>query len=187
MYFILFMAGQSFQMAKHWNSFLSHYNTHILVPTTASIEEVNDDLTSALYAADAKPCWMMDSGATHHITPCQSDFKDYSLVKGTICLGDKSTVDQIGVGTIIFKSPQGYEITLSNVFHVPAIKMCFMSTHTLMQKGALVTFDERAFKIIHKEHCVAIGYLKNNLYWLDAKGSSLNAHTRCHQQAVVSF
>src|SRR5260370_20140333 len=52
-----------------------------------------------------------------------------------------------------------------------------MSTHTLTQKGALVTFDQRAFKIIHKEHCVAIGYLKDNLYWLDAEGISLNAHT----------
>jgi hypothetical protein len=45
-------------------------NTHTLVSTSASIEEVNDDLTAALYAADAKPRWMMDSGATHHITPC---------------------------------------------------------------------------------------------------------------------
>src|SRR5258707_5012850 len=149
-------------------------NTHILVPTTASTEEVNDDLTAALYAADAKPCWMMDSGATHHITPCQSDFKDYSLVKGTICLGDKSTVDQIGVGTIVFKSPQGYKITLSNVLHVPAVKMRFMSTCALTQKGASVTFDQRAFKIVHKKCCVATGYLKDNLYWLDAKGHQEN-------------
>jgi Pol polyprotein len=152
-------------------------NTHILVPTTASIEEVNDDLTAALYTADAKPCWMMDSGATHHITPCRSDFKDYSLVKGTICLGDKSTVNQIGVGSVIFKSPQGYKITLSNVLHVPAVKTCFMSTHALMQKGALVTFIKRVFQIVLKECCVAIGYLKDNLYWLDAEGIFLNAHT----------
>src|SRR5258708_40208154 len=61
-------------------------NTHILVPTTASIEEVNDDLTAALYAANAKPSWMMDSGTTHHITPCRYDFKEYSLVKGPIGL-----------------------------------------------------------------------------------------------------
>ncbi len=46
-----------------------------------------------------------------------------------------------------------------------------------MQKGASVTFDQRAFKIVHKEHCVAVGYLKDNLYWLDAEGSSLNAYT----------
>jgi hypothetical protein len=120
---------------------------------------------------------MMDSGATHHITPCQSDFKDYSLVNGTIHLRDKSTVNQIGVGTVIFKSTQGYEITLSNVLHVPAVKIQFMSTHALMQKGASVTFDNRAFKIIHKDWCIAAGYLENNLYWLDDTGSSLNAHT----------
>src|SRR5258707_12253537 len=52
-----------------------------------------------------------------------------------------------------------------------------MSTRALTQKGASVTFDQRAFKIVHKECCVAIGYLKDNLYWLDAKGISLNAHT----------
>ena len=151
-------------------------NSHVLVPTTASIMEVNDDLTAALYAAEAKSRWMMDSGATHHITPCRSDFKDYSLTKGTIRLGDKSTVDQVGVGSVVFKSPQGYEITLSNVLHVPAVKTRFISTRALAQKGASVTFDNRAFKIVHKERCVAVGYLEDNLYWLDATGSSLNAH-----------
>jgi hypothetical protein len=152
-------------------------NTHILVPTTASVEEVNDDLTAALYAADAKPRWMMDSGATHHISPCRTDFKDYSLVNGTIRLGDKSTVNQIGTGTVVFKSSQGFEITLSNVLHVPAVKTRFMSTRALAQKGASITFDDRAFKIVHKGRCIANGYLEDNLYWLDAAGSSLNTHT----------
>ena len=151
-------------------------NTHVLVPSTASVEEVNDDLTAALYAADAKPCWMMDSGATHHITPCRTDFKDYSLANGTIRLGDKSTVDQIGVGTVVFKSPQGYEITLSNVLHVPTVKTRFMSTRALAQKGASITFDDRAFKIIHKGRCIAIGYLADNLYWLNSADNSLNTH-----------
>jgi len=118
----------------------------------------------------------MDSDATHHITPCRDEFKDYSLVNGTICLGDKSTVNQIGVSTVVFKSPQGYEITLSNVLHIPAVKMRFMSTCALTQKGASVTFDERAFKIVHKGRCIAIGYLEDNLHWLAAAGSSLNAH-----------
>lgn len=162
---------------KEGNSSSKAANTHILTNTSASIEEVNDDLTAALYATDAKPRWMMDSGATHHITPCRTDFKDYSLVNGTIRLGDKSTVNQIGAGTVVFKSPQGYEITLSNVLHVPAVKTQFMSTSALTQKGALVTFDEKAFKVVHKERCIAMGYLENKLYWLDATGSSLNAHT----------
>ena len=57
---------------------------------------------------------------------------------------------------------------------VPAVNTCFMSTHALTQKGASVTFDERAFKIVHKGCCIAIGYLEDNLYWLAATGSSLN-------------
>jgi hypothetical protein len=47
-------------------------NSHVLVATPstewgASIEEVND-IGVALYAAE-RVRWMMDSGATHHITP----------------------------------------------------------------------------------------------------------------------
>ena len=57
-------------------------NSHVKVasPSTewgASIEEVdNDEVGIALYAAE-RARWMMDSGATHHITPHLSDFKDY--------------------------------------------------------------------------------------------------------------
>jgi hypothetical protein len=52
-------------------------NSHVLVPMSASIEEVNDNVGVALYTAE-RVHWMMDSGATHHITPHRSDFKDYS-------------------------------------------------------------------------------------------------------------
>jgi len=62
------------------------------------------------------------------------------------------------------------------VLHVSAVKTCFMSTCALAQKGASITFDDRAFKIIHKGCCIAIGYLANNLYWLNAADSCLNAH-----------
>lgn len=60
---------------------------------------------------------------------------------------------------------------------VLCVKTHFMSTHALIQKGASVAFTDWAFKITYKEHCIAVGYLKNNLYWLDAAGSSLNTHT----------
>jgi hypothetical protein len=54
-------------------------NSHVLVPTTASIKEVDEDnsVGVALYAAEHM-CWMMDSGATHHITPHRSDFETYT-------------------------------------------------------------------------------------------------------------
>jgi hypothetical protein len=109
-------------------------NTHVLVPTTATILEVEDnDITVSLYAA-AKQRWMIDSGTTHHITPHRSDFTDYNLIKGSVCLGDKSTADQIGIGTIVFRSPEGQRISLSNVLHVPSVHTRFLSTGAITDK-----------------------------------------------------
>lgn len=51
-------------------------NSHIKEASIIEIDNDNDDISVSLYATD-KPCWMMDSGATHHITPHRSDFKDY--------------------------------------------------------------------------------------------------------------
>ena len=44
-------------------------NSHVLVETMASITEVADnEISASLYAARSDH-WMLDSGATHHITP----------------------------------------------------------------------------------------------------------------------
>ena len=161
-------------------------NSHQLVPTTASIKEVDEELVEsfdnntisvALYAA-SRDRWMMDSGATHHITPHRSDFSDYTPCRGTVRLGDESTISQVGVGSVVFTTSQGTTITLSNVLHLPEVKTHFMLTRALAQKGAEVLFDSGSFKISVKQKCVATGYLEAKLYWLDASTIGLNAHTK---------
>jgi len=158
-------------------------NSHVqVVPSTASIKEVDDlvenfEVGVALYTAE-RMRWMMDSGATHHITPHRSDFKDYTPTKGSVRLGDKSTIDQIGVGSVTFTTSLGLPITLSNVLHLPQVKTRFMSTRALAQKGAEVSFDSGSFKITVKSKCVATGYLEDNLYWLDASSIGLNTHVK---------
>jgi hypothetical protein len=152
-------------------------NSHILVPTSASIDEVNDNVGVALYTAE-RVHWMMDSGATHHISPHRSDFKDYTPCKGSVCLGDKSTVDQVGAGSVVFTTSLGTPITLSNVLHILQVKTRFLSTHALAQKGAEVSFTQSSFKIVVNQRRVAEGYLEDNLYWLDASSIGLNAHVK---------
>ena len=153
-------------------------NSHVLIPTTASIEEVNEsEMDFALYTAERER-WMMDSGATHHMSPFKSDFADYAPCQGAVSLGDKSSVKQIGVGSVIFKTSQGTQLTLTSVLHIPELKTRFLSTRALVQKGATVLFDHGSFKIAINERCIARGYLENNLYWLDATQVTLNAHTR---------
>jgi hypothetical protein len=154
-------------------------NSHVLVPTTTSIREVDEDnsVSVALYATEHMR-WMMDSGATHHITPHRLDFETYTPCNGTVRLGDKSTIDQVGVGSVVFKMSLGTPITLSNVLHLPEVKTRFMSTRALAQKGADVMFTKDSFKIVVNQQRVADGYLENNLYWLDAARIGLNAHVK---------
>jgi len=79
--------------------------------------------------------------------PYQSDFSDYTPMKGTVCLGDKSTQDQTGVGSVVVKSPQKVRITLSNVLHVLGVQMHFISIGALTGKGASVNFLKDGFEI----------------------------------------
>ena len=159
-------------------------NSHVKVdsPSTewgASIVEVNDnEVGIALYAAE-RVRWMMDSGAMHNITPHLSDFKNYTPCQGTVRLEDKSTISQVGVGSVIFKtSPGAPPITLSSVLHIPGVRTRFMSTHALANKGVEVAFSKGIFKIPVNQSCVGVGYLEDNLYWLDISNIGLNLHIK---------
>jgi transposase InsO family protein len=153
-------------------------NSHVLVPTSTSIEEVNDsDIEVALCTAERER-WMMDSGTTHHMSPYKPDFADYAPCQGSVSLGDKSSIGQIGVGSIYFKTCQGAQLTLTNVLRIPELKTRFLSMRALVQRGATGLFDRGTFQIAVNQRCIARGYLENNLYWLDTRKASLNAHMR---------
>src|SRR5882672_10037920 len=142
-------------------------NTHVAVHTSASIEEIKEDLAVSLYAAQ-KDAWMIDSGATHHISPHASDFKDYTKIKGAVRLGDKSEVAQEGIGSVTIKSSEGYTITLSNVLHVPSINTRFIAVSTLEIKGGEVLFAKGRAKILIGGKIIASGIRDHKLYWLNA-------------------
>src|SRR6267142_485049 len=112
------------------------------------------------------------------ITPHRSDFSDYTPTKGTVHLSDKSTQDQIGIGSVIIKSPQGVRITLSNVLHILGVQMCFISIGALTGKGASVNFLKDRFEITLNNRSIAIGYLEGHLYWLNTSQVSLNSHVK---------
>jgi hypothetical protein len=153
-------------------------NSHVLVDTTASIMEVTEnEITASLYAMWSDQ-WMLNSEATHHITPHRSDFSSYTPAKGSVHLGDKSTQDQIGVGSVIIKSPQGCTIILSNVLHVLGVQTHFISIGTLTGKGAKVQFLKDGFEITLNGRMIVIGYLEGHLYWLNSSSISVNSHIK---------
>jgi len=82
-------------------------NSH--VHTTASIEEVvsdNESVGVALYSSQCER-WLVDSGATHHMTPHRSDFVNYTACGGSVRVGDVATTSQVGV--VLLSSTQAKE------------------------------------------------------------------------------
>jgi hypothetical protein len=123
------------------------------------MEIADNEITASLYAVWSDQ-WMLDSRATHYITPHRSDFSSYTPANGSVHLGDKSAQDQIGVCSIVIRRPQGYTITLSNVLHVLDVQTCFILIGALTRKGAEVNFLKDGFEIILNRKAITIGYLE---------------------------
>jgi len=90
--------------------------------------------------------WLMDSGATNHMTPFGSDFLSYAkfVESRTIILGDGSTcLNIIGKGTVerwVETAPHVYcQLILQDVLHVDGIKWRFLS---------IGQFDDKGFTIV---------------------------------------
>ena len=78
-------------------------NAHVLVPSMARITEIpdNDDSIRVSLYAVARPKWLVDSGATHHISLVRSDFVQYTPTLGVVSLGGCAEIRQIRIGTIV--------------------------------------------------------------------------------------
>ena len=114
-------------------------NAHIgTVPTTATIEQVaddNDNLHVSLYTA-TRSRWMVDSGATHHITPHRSDFATWAPARGSVSLGGHAEIAQIGTGTGQIRPSGGdWDVHLQDVMHVADAEVRYFSVSALLSKG----------------------------------------------------
>jgi hypothetical protein len=156
-------------------------NAHI-VPTTATITEISDDdnqIRVSLYSA-ARSRWMVDSGATHHISPYRSDFISWKPARGRVSLGGHAEIDQIGTGDIVVKPLGGnpnIQLTLHDVMHVPDACTHFFSVSALTRKGGKIAFDKAGFTIYVKDRKIATGYMEGNLFYFDTSNPAIHTHT----------
>src|SRR6266436_1622626 len=140
-------------------------------------EKINDneDLTVSLYAA-SRSRWMVDSGATHHITPHRSDFLSWSPAKGAVSLSGHAEISQIRTGSVTIRPSGGDRIVhLHDVMHVPNAGACYFSVSALMQKGGHILFKDRKLTISIRGQQIAQGYQEGNLFWIDTSTVALHA------------
>src|SRR5580698_2388007 len=118
---------------------------------------------------------MVDSGATHHITPHRSNFISWSPAKGIVSLGGHAEINQIGTKTVaIYPSGGDKVVHLHNVMHIPDAGACYFSVSTLMEKGGQITFKNKKFTISVRGQQIAEGYQEKNLFWIDTTTVALH-------------
>lgn len=92
--------------------------------------------------------WIVDSGATNHMTKYRGNFSDFSASAPTklIEMADKSKIEVCGVGSVELKtldtSGRQVTITLKNCLYVPTLSTNLISVSTLISKGHKVSFGE---------------------------------------------
>lgn len=113
----------------------------------ASLAKVEDEY---LFVANEVRCtsnmckWILDSGATNHMTPQRQVFSTYESIDGKkIFMGDNGCVEAIGIGNVVVQSEvDGHErkITMRNVLHVPKLHSNLLSVSKLVNEGCKVNF-----------------------------------------------
>ena len=114
--------------------------------------------------------WVIDSGCSYHMTSRRDWFDTFEEVtSGRVALGDDSTVDVQGVGSVKIKVYGGTVKVLNNVRYVPKLKRNLLSTGTLDRLG----FDHAGGKgktRFYKDGKLALqGTLSGSLYLLDGE------------------
>ena len=83
--------------------------------------------------------WILDGGASHHVTPCKYMLHDYKPSPGgRVKVADNTYLDRAGVGTLKVQTTvdgQVRTVVIENVWHVPKLGHSLLSVNALKDKG----------------------------------------------------
>ena len=109
--------------------------------------------------------WLLDSGASFHVTPHREWFTRYEAKPlGTVRLGDSHQCDVIGIGDVMIQFSDGSQFTVQNVRHVPELTRSLMSVGQLDDIGFKVIFASQSFRITKGNMVIAKGNKVGSLY-----------------------
>jgi hypothetical protein len=124
---------------------------------------------SALTGTIKDDMWIIDSGASRHMTGDQARLSNLNSKKTSykVELGDKSTYPVEGFGQASVKLKTGNNVYLSNVLYVPCLEKNLVSISCLEDKGNRIAFVDGKVLSWHKDSSIenarVIGSHEGNL------------------------
>ena len=151
----------------------SSHDDHVCAPISATSEELGDVLLASsfddaflLTHERSMPMdWVIDSGASFHVTPHRSWFHDYDASRtGTVRIADGRSMQIHGIGDIHLAMPNSTTFVLHRVRHVPALAKSLISVGQLDSLGFNVSFGDGGWKLTKGSLVLAKGAKRNTLY-----------------------
>ena len=81
-------------------------------------------------------CWLLDTGATSHMTFRKDCFEELNeTINGIVYFADNSSLKPKGMGTIRLKMPGFPNFLLKNVLYLPKLQRILLSLVDIQQQG----------------------------------------------------
>lgn len=126
--------------------------------------EINKTLNSNI-----ETIWILDSGATIHMTNQSQFLTDYTIKQGNfVTVSNGTQVPIEGYGKLIFNilgdNNLIHKFILDNVAHVPKLTVNLLSVRELTKLNVTIAFSADKCKLIHADGSITIGKLSQFLY-----------------------
>ena len=93
--------------------------------------------------------WIVDSGATWHMTPRQDWFCTYEPIsEGSVFMGNDHALEIAGIGTVKLKMYDGTVCTIQGVRHVKGLKKNLLSIGQLDDLGCKTHIEGGILKVL---------------------------------------
>ncbi|KAK4400771.1 Retrovirus-related Pol polyprotein from transposon TNT 1-94 [Sesamum angolense] len=95
-----------------------------------------------------EPCdWLIDTGANVHVCADKSLFVSYqAITRKTVSMGNSSTAEVLGIGSVDLKFPSGRILSLKIVHHVPTVRRNIISGSSPTNHWVTKVFVGRGFE-----------------------------------------
>ncbi|KAL4324380.1 hypothetical protein GQ457_11G032480 [Hibiscus cannabinus] len=124
--------------------------------------------------------WIVNSGASFHVTPHGDFFSTYQTGDfGVVKMGNQETSKIVGIGNVILKTNTDCEIVLNDVRHVPDMRLNLISAGKLDDAGYMNLFGGGKWKLTRNNMIVARGNKQGSLYVTQGKICKGEANVAC--------
>jgi hypothetical protein len=117
--------------------------------------------------------WLVDSGASFHMTPHKEWFCEYERYDGgNVFLGDDSTTRILGQGKVKLRLIYGSIRILHGVLHIPGLARNLISISRLDDVGVKTIFEKETCRMVQGEMVLLKGFWFGTLY--NFQGSTIS-------------